>query len=85
MTIIPKKDYWNCEMWNYKEPNWNVENMIKKKKSLLRNFGEKAQGSWYPFHMFLSKSISLDCGEYCLGLTKRRTLPEGEIHILFAH
>ena len=25
MTIIPKKDYWNCEMWNYKEPNCKVE------------------------------------------------------------
>ena len=61
----------------------------KKKKSLLRNFGEKAQGSWYrwsnPFHMYLSKSISFDCAEYCLVLTKRRKLPEGKIHILFVH
>lgn len=60
-----------------------------KKKSLLRNFGEKAQGSWYrwssPLHMYLSKSISFDCVEYCLGLSKRRKLPEGEIHILFVH
>ena len=41
MTIIPKKDYWNCEMWNYKEPNWNVENMIKKKKAYLETLVKK--------------------------------------------
>lgn len=63
--------------------------MIFLKKSLIRNFGERAQSPLYrwpnPFHMYWSKSISFDCKEYCLGLTNRRKLPEDEIHILFAH
>ena len=75
-----------CEITKNQIEMFKFDLKKKKKKSLLRNFGEKAQASWYrwsnPFHMYLSKSISFDCGEYCLGLTKRRKLPEGEIHIL---
>lgn len=58
-------------------------------KSLIRNFGERAQGPLHrwpnPFNTYWSKSITFDYAEYCLGLTNRRKLPDDEIHILFPH
>lgn len=73
-------------MWNYKEPNWNVEIWFFF-KAYLETLVKKPRvpGTGGQAHFICICQSQLVLIEYCLGLSKRRKLPEGEIHILFVH